>query len=88
MVREYGLVYAFKQWGYTNNFGNTDSWWQVFPIQMEKAYACNLTRGNGSAASYVVRIIGIYPNGFFWSDSDINGHHGNGDANPFIVIGS
>ena len=76
------------QWGITSQKGDHDAWWEPFPIQMPNAYVCSLTRNGGDNAPYIVKIKNIYPNGFNWSDSDVNGHHGWGDNNFFIAVGS
>ena len=76
------------QWGITSQKGDYDAWWEPFPIQMPNAYVCSLTRNGGDNTPYIVKIKNIYPNGFNWSDSDVNGHHGWGDNNFFIAVGS
>ena len=77
-----------EQWGITRSQGDYDTWTEQFPIQMSKVYVCSLTRHAEDGAPYIVRIKNLYPDRFDWSDSDTNGHHGWGNNNFFIAVGS
>ena len=64
-----------------------DQWFQAFPLSVSKCFSVSLTRNEGLGA-YVVRLISVVNNGFYWTDANTqNGTHGSGDANLWIAIG-
>ena len=76
------------QWGMC--FGTSheqEQWFQGFPLSVSKCFSVLLTRHGGSG-TYVVKVVRVVNNGFYWIDASIqNGEHGNGDNNLWVAIG-
>ena len=74
------------QWGVTTDSGNKDYWECYFPIVMTNTYSIEIQRHTGSGC-YSSIIVGLYSQGFRWTDKGTNGEHGNGDTMLYIAIG-
>lgn len=76
------------QWGMCSGTNDKqDQWFQAFPLSVSECFSVSLTR-NGGLGAYIVRLIRVVNNGFYWTDAYYqNGTHGSGDANLWIAIG-
>ena len=76
------------QWGMCSGTSDKqDQWFQVFPRSVSKCLSVSLTRLGGVSDAYIVRIISVVNNGFYWTDAlYVTGTHGGGDHNLWIAI--
>jgi hypothetical protein len=76
------------QWGMCSGTSDKqDQWFQAFPLSVSKCLSVSLTRHGGDSTAYIVRIVGVVNNGFYWTDANYqNGAHGSGDPNLWIAI--
>lgn len=76
------------QWGMCSGTSDKqDQWFQAFPLSVSKCLSVSLTRLGGDSAAYIVRIVSVVNNGFYWTDANYqNGAHGGGDPNLWIAI--
>ena len=77
-----------KQWGMcSGTSASQDQWFQAFPLSVSKCFSVSLTRCGGESAAYIVRLVSVVNNGFYWTDAYYqNGEHGSGDQNLWISI--
>ena len=76
------------QWGMCSGTSDKqDQWFQPFPLTASKCLSVSLTRRGGDSAAYIVRIVSVVNNGFYWTDASyVTGIHGSGDSNLWIAI--
>lgn len=82
------LSLVSKQWGMCSGTSDKqDQWFQPFPLTASKCLSVSLTRRGGDSAAYIVRIVSVVNNGFYWTDASyVTGTHGSGDPNLWIAI--
>lgn len=88
VIQLLGQHYANKQWGMCSGTSDKqDQWFQPFPLTASKCLSVSLTRRGGDSAAYIVRIVSVVNNGFYWTDASyVTGTHGSGDPNLWIAI--
>lgn len=76
------------QWGMcSGTSASQDQWFQAFPLSVSKCFSVSLTRCGGDNSAYIVRLVSVVNNGFYWTDAYYqNGAHGSGDPNLWISI--
>lgn len=76
------------QWGMcSGTSASQDKWFQAFPLSVSKCFSVSLTRCGGENAAFIVRLVSVVNNGFYWTDAYYqNGAHGSGDPNLWISI--
>lgn len=76
------------QWGRCSGTSDKqDQWFQPFPLSVSECFSVLLTRHGGNSVTYIVRIVSVVNNGFYWTDASyVTGTHGSGDPNLWIAI--
>lgn len=76
-----------EQWGMCSGTSEKqDQWFQAFPLSVFECFSVSLTR-NGGSGTYVVRLVRVVNNGFYWIDANTqNEGHGSGDKNLWMAI--
>lgn len=66
------------QWGMCSGTSDKqDQWFQPFPLTASKCLSALLTRRGGDSTAYIVRIVSVVNNGFYWTDASyVTGTHG------------
>lgn len=76
------------QWGMCSGTSDKqDQWFQPFPLSVSECFSVSLNRHGGDSVAYIVRIVSVVNNGFYWTDASyVTGTHGSGDPNLWIAI--